>query len=248
MPSWRIILLTLIHCAANSMNEKDEILEHPLYHGTSSIFLDGIIQHGLGGLNPIAEWKIPDVAKEIYPLVQEHFANSGQAMLKVDLFSRMVKQFSGAWNFQHGDTYLSPSYQAAVRYATNQRYGSELLTCTLFFLDELLRLNVQGVSEDLFGRYPDVFNKLNVSPAPILIKLREVPTRYLLSEAGSDATPALQQMKTTAKDTPELFELLHQQDSFRLRFPIQISKLELYFINVTRWDPVCPRYFLYPLG
>jgi hypothetical protein len=27
----------------------------PLYHGTSTIFLNGILEHGLGGWNPIQE-------------------------------------------------------------------------------------------------------------------------------------------------------------------------------------------------
>jgi hypothetical protein len=27
----------------------------PLYHGTSTLFLNGILEHGLGGWNPIQE-------------------------------------------------------------------------------------------------------------------------------------------------------------------------------------------------
>jgi len=41
-----------------------------LYHGTLSLFLDGIIKNGLGGMNPISEWKNLDLAREIHPMVE----------------------------------------------------------------------------------------------------------------------------------------------------------------------------------
>lgn len=78
----------------------------------------------------------------------------------------MVEQRSAAMNFQHGETYLSPSRLTAIRYAANKRYGSELLSYTLYFLNELIRLEVDGVQDKLYRAYPHIFEK------PIFLRRR----------------------------------------------------------------------------
>lgn len=44
-----------------------------LYHGTSSIFLPSILENGLGGINAVKEWGILELAREIFPYVEENF-------------------------------------------------------------------------------------------------------------------------------------------------------------------------------
>src|SRR5690349_20133729 len=87
----------------------------PLYHGTSSLFLGSILRAGLGGVNPISQWKVLEFAQEIYPLVEKHLSTQDDFMVKAQTFKFMVEQTSAAWNFQHGDTYLSPALSTAVR-------------------------------------------------------------------------------------------------------------------------------------
>ncbi len=58
------------------------------------------------------------------------------------------------------DTYLSPSSATAVRYAVNKRFGSELLSYTLDFLDELVRRKVPGIVDGLYQRYPHIYDLL----------------------------------------------------------------------------------------
>src|SRR5262245_62044800 len=128
-------------------------LQIPLFHGTSTLFLDSIIDSGLGGINPVTEWKILELAKAIYPLVKEHIAHENDWMCKASSFGSMVEQKSAAMNFQHGDTYLTPAFRTAVRYAVDKRFGSELLSYTLDFLDELLRRKIPGVANDLYQQY-----------------------------------------------------------------------------------------------
>lgn len=222
------------------------MLQLSLYHGTSTIFLDGIIKYGLGGMNPISGWKVLELAKEINPLVQQHFTE--QYALKAATFQKMVDQSCGNWNFQHGDTYLTPSQKTAIRYAVTEKYGSELLTYTLFFLDELVRINAPGVCDDLYQRYRTAFNTLDINPAPLLIKLGAAPIRSLASEHGGDATEVLKRMEVTASEDPDIFEVLHQQDNFRLCSPVPLSDLEVFLINVTRFNAYEPEYTLYPVG
>lgn len=76
----------------------------PLYHGTSTLFLSGIAESGLGGKNPLAEWKVLDFARAILPLVQEHFSRDRGWMQKAQSFGFMAEQLSASMNFQHGDT------------------------------------------------------------------------------------------------------------------------------------------------
>jgi len=65
----------------------DDELPIPLYHGTSSLFLESIISLGLGGCNPIAEWKVLEFAQVIYPLVEEHLAQLNEFMVKAGSLS-----------------------------------------------------------------------------------------------------------------------------------------------------------------
>ena len=109
-------------------NASGDKVSFPLYHGTSSLFLDSIIKVGVGGTNPIADWGVLEFAKELYPLVEQHLSHVDGHMAKCASFKLMVQQKSEALNFQHGDSYLSPAKSTAIRYAVNNRYGSEMLT------------------------------------------------------------------------------------------------------------------------
>ena len=42
------------------LNSRDQ-LTIDLFHGTSSLFLDSILSHGLGGINPVKDWKILEI-------------------------------------------------------------------------------------------------------------------------------------------------------------------------------------------
>ncbi len=219
-----------------------------LYHGTSSLFLGSILRFGLGGLNPIAEWKVLEFARLIYPLVKEHIAKRDDFMIKAQAFGFMVEQLSADMNFQHGDTYLSPSRSTAVRYAVNKRYGSEFLTYILDFLAELVRLNIDGVSDRLYQAYPHIFEKLDISPAPLLIQVENIDSAELSTENGGDAGPMVKEVHEAVRSSPEWCEVLLQQSNFRLRRPISGTKLKIWFIDVVRWDRFSPEYSLYPLS
>lgn len=228
------------------MSNSTERLPVLLYHGTSTIFLDGIINSGLGGRNQLAEWKVFELAKVLYPLVHEHLATEPDWMLKVQSFGYMAEQRSSAMNFQHGDTYLSPSALTAVRYAVDKRYGSELLSYTLDFLQELLRRKVPSVADELYRKHRDLFHLLDVSCAPLLIGVEGAHAAELASEDGGDPGRVLNHVLSTLKENGENAELL-QQSNFRLRGSIPIARLRVWLVNVTRWNPYIPEYSLHML-
>jgi hypothetical protein len=219
-----------------------------MYHGTSTLFLRGILEHGLGGKNPIEEWRVLNFAQEILPLAERHPSHIKAFTLKIGSFKRMTEQFSEHWNFQHGDTYLSPSRSTAIRYASNNRYGSELLTYSLDFLRGLLDREVPGVDSEIFRRHPHIFHKLDVSPAPVLIEIDGIPKSALRSEHGEDPSTAIKELEMAMAKHPESIEDYCQQTNFRLRAPIPAERLKISLLVVTRWDPIFPEYDLYPIA
>lgn len=226
-----------------------EKLPIPLYHGTSSLFLGSIIRAGLGGANPIADWNVLEFAHLIYLLVEKHASALQDFILKAQSFKFMMEQKSAAMNFQHEETYLSPSLSTAVRYAADNRYGSELLTKTLDFLAELIRLKVDGVADKLYQAYPHIFEKLDIYPAPLLIQVENIDSAALASEGGGDAEHALEFVHETVRSSPEMCDVLLQQTNFRLRRPVSVTELKIWFIDVVRWVPYGrPEFSLYPLS
>ena len=210
-------------------------------NGTSTLFLEGIIEAGLGGRNQLAEWKVLEFATVVYPLVREHLSTDPDWMVKAQSFGFMVEQRSGQMNFQHGDAYLSPS-AAAVRYAVNKRYGSELLSYTLDFLQEMLRRKIPSVADDLYHEYPQMFNLLDVSSAPLLIGVDGAAVDELVAEKGGDAAPVFNHVLATLRENRDGAEILLQQSNFRLRRAIPVSRLTFWLVNVTHWNPVFPQY------
>lgn len=225
-----------------------ETLPIPLYHGTSTLFLTGIVESGLGGKNPIADWKILEFAAAIHPLVQEHFSRDEGWMVKAQSFGFMVEQKSAAMNFQHGDTYLSPSLATAARYAINKRFGSELLTYALVFLDELIRRKVPGVVDKLYRRFPHVFGFLDISCAPLLVRINRAPINILIDEHGGDASHNLNQVATVMRESRDMADVLLQQTNFRLRQSMPVAELTFWLINVGRWHSLQPEYSLHLLS
>lgn len=102
----------------------------------------------------------------------------------------------GGFNFQHGNgLYLSPSKKTAVGYASNNIYGSELISSTLKILRELVKKEVKGVRDDLFRKFPDAFRLLDINPAPILIQVNDVLSTSLLDENGGDPSKSLRRIE-----------------------------------------------------
>jgi hypothetical protein len=219
----------------------------PLYHGTSTLFLSSIVEFGLGGRNPIKEWRVLEFAKAIYPLVAKHLAIEDDWMVKAQSFKWMVEQRSAAMNFQHCETYLSASPLTAVRYALNKRCGSELLSYTLDFLAELARLKVDGVCDQLYRIYPHIFEQLDTSPAPLLIQIDGIAPAAIMAENGRDPEPILNQIHEVMQKSPDL-RILLQQANFRLKGSVPSDELKVWLISPIRWDPICPDYSLYPLS
>ena len=226
----------------------DDVIPFPLYHGTSTLFLDDIVRCGLGGKNPIAEWGVLGFVRELLPLVEAHLGDNPQLVQKIHSFGRMARQDVGGWNFQHGDTYLSPSSSTAIRYATNKRFGSELLTYAIDFLQELVQREMPGIRDRMYQRFPHMFRFLDISPAPILIEIPRLPYAAIAAdEHGRDPAESLAKLCRHWEQDVGIFEAVGQQSNFRLARLQPVSNLKISLINVSMWRAYGSDYSLYPL-
>jgi hypothetical protein len=239
----------------NKLVKKEQIINAEnqltvgLFHGTSTLFLDSIIQHGLGGLNPVVEWKLLELSKEIYELSEQHLKETKLYEVSSISFKKMVYQSNGgAFNFQHGDSYLSPSKQTAAFYAINNKYGSELLSYTINFLKELLNKDIPYVKTDLFRKFPKIFGLIEAKPSPLLIQVENVTASSLLNEHGEDPKHNLEQMQEMMNESKELYEVIMQQTNFRLTKPVETSNLKFWLINVQKWNNLTPQYNLHEIN
>lgn len=229
----------------------DNHLTVDLFHGTSTLFLDSIIKNGLGGINPVDDWKLLDLCKEVYELSEQHLKGTENKLYEKSAFSfkKMAEQSNGgAFNFQHGDTYLSPSKQTAVQYAIRKEYGSELLTYTIDFLKELLNKDIPYVKKDLFRKFPKIFGLINAKPAPLLVQLKNVNVSSLLSEHGEEPKHNLDEMQEMMNESKEMYDAVTQQTNFRLTAPVKTTDLKFWLINVQKWQNYSPEYNLYEIN
>ncbi|WP_229971392.1 hypothetical protein [Pontibacter harenae] len=230
------------------VSNKNNQLKIDLYHGTSTLFIESIIKNGLGGVNPVEDWKLLELGREVFDLSKIHLRNSELFERSSASFQNMTEQTkTGSFNWQHGATYLSPAEKTAVSYATRKQYGSELLTYTLEFLRELINLKISYVTRDLYQRHSKVFNLIEARPSPILIQVKDVFKDSLLNELGEDPTSSLQSIEKEINDFPETYEDVLQQCNFRLTKAIPASQLKFWLINITEWNQFSPAYKLYEL-
>lgn len=211
-----------------------EPLPFSLYHGTSTIFLKSILENGLGGINPIEEWKVLELAKEVFELSSEHLYDYAPFQKRRYSFENMVYQRTGGMNWQHGETYLSSTASKATSYATSNWMGSEILTNTADFLKELIKRNIPEAVNKLYREYPEVFKLLETSPSALLIEISGLTPEDLKSENGAEA---MQDLECVMKNQ----ELDEQEDplfkNFRLTRKIGLDKMKIYMINVLEWLP-----------
>lgn len=208
-------------------------LPFSLYHGTSTVFLKSIIENGLGGVNPIHEWNVLELAEKVFELSKEHLEDYTPFRNRRNSFENMVYQRTGGMNWQHGETYLSSTISKATSYASSNWMGSELLTTTADFLKELTKRNIPEAVNKLYKEHPEVFKLLETSPSAILIEIPGLLLENLKSENGGDVLEDLEYINNDQNLGKE--DLIFK--NFRLTKKIEPEALKIYMVNVLEWIP-----------
>ena len=210
------------------INDKN-LLTVPLFHGTSTLFIDSILKKGLGSINPLKELNLFDFGNELLLLIEKYLSETEFYKLNIDSYNKIIEQsIDGKLNFQHGNTYLAAVEKTAVSYALTNQYGSEFLSFTMKFLDELL--NKEILIQNLREKYFKVFELINMKPTPILIKVENISKNSLLNEYGDSAENNLIKMDSLIGEKWR-YDIRLDQCNFRLNSPISINNLTVY--NIT---------------
>lgn len=216
----------------------------PLYHGTSTLFLEGIAKHGLGGHDPVKALRVVECARRLLPLAETNRERSKIIDSRLASFSLMADQVAARHNFQHGQAYLSPSSDCAIGYACHKSRGSEIISYTLDIADELMNLDVSVELAELADEFAELFNLIHVSSAPVLIKVDAVDETDLISESGNEPGPNLEFIRTQRAKDPSSYELICRSRNFRLGAPVPASQLSASLILPRRYELVPTDYSL----
>jgi hypothetical protein len=208
------------------------MLEFPLYHGTSTIFLESIKKYGLGGWDPIKEWRVLECARLLLPIAEAHAEHSEVITNHIDTARKMVSQVNDGMNFQHGQVYLSPAELTAVRYATSKKKGSELISRVVLFIEELTRLKVKAVTHDIYNEFPRLVELQDIDSAPILIEVNQVKKDSLLSEKGASPDESIKFIRSAITKFNSRWPMVCQQHNFRLLTPVPANELSVSLISL----------------
>lgn len=222
-------------------------LNFPLYHGTCTLFLESIAQHGLGGWDPIKEWRVLECLRKVLPIAEKHAGPSEIIRSHMGSARSMVEQVNAGLNFQHGSVYLSPSKKTAVRYACGKKKGSELISRVVLLIEELVCLDIAEVKTDLCQEFPEVFHLQDIDAAPVLICISQLNPDMLLSERGESPEDNLAKIRDLQVRFPGSWEQISQQLNFRLTQPIRADEIAVSLIAVRKWNPYEIDYGLIPI-
>lgn len=199
----------------------DGRLTFPLYHATSSLFYDSIVEHGLGGKNPIEELKVLQALRQLLVYEKEH-------PLKVELWFYLEEmaqqQITAGSNWQHGQAYLTSSKRNARQHARN-KYGSELISETLKLYTTLGCPKEFGSDE-----YP-VLKLVAQTASPLYVTISAVPLECLSGEKGEPINEVIslheRVNESTKKEQGEEFQAAWWLElcpiKFRLLSPVKIQ-------------------------
>ncbi len=208
--------------------EENGKLKVTLYHGTNSIFMDSILEKGLGYCNPISDLNVKATAAAVFELAKEHISESILYQKNFVSFNKMIKQeVTKSFNYQHGQTYLSPSMETASNYAVSNLYGSEFVSYTLKFIEELIKHDI-SIVKDLANDNPDLFNLLRLRSSPILIGLDDLPISWLKDERGNSPEHNIKYLQEIQGNS---YESLCKQTNFRLTSVVPSDQISIYLIN-----------------
>jgi hypothetical protein len=209
-----------------------------LYHGTNSRFLDSIKQHGLGGINIVAQMNVLPLFKELHQLASSELKKEYDFVPITYRWTinSICNQSAGSQiNWQHGDVYLTPSVNRAMSFAVQNKYGSELFTYLKSLID-FIDKHSDARAQAILAKYPAVNELLNQEGRPIVFELTDLVPSDLLDEGGLPADTFFQETlhyldtlsdeEKNEKDNP--LDII----AFRLKQPLAFDRLIVHEVKI----------------
>ncbi|MBU1238621.1 hypothetical protein KJ865_02835, partial [Myxococcota bacterium] len=105
-----------------------------LYHLTNELYVQSIIEKGLGGFNPNLEYGVLEFFRHLYEIVVDCKIEESLFPRPFAAYERIYNQERGYINFSHATTYFSAQLFPAIQYASNV-FSSELLSFVIELYD-----------------------------------------------------------------------------------------------------------------
>ncbi|UII20568.1 hypothetical protein [Fulvivirga ligni] len=214
-------------------------MKFQFFHGTSSIFLNSILENGLGGINPTYDHGYLETLKRLFEIAERHLIEQQEFRIIYDTTKAMAMQaklkvqINGRdelFNFRHDGIYVALSLERAVCYASTNKYGSEILTTSIKLMDMLTNNQIDYSN---IGYSIDDFENLKLSsPKPIILKILELDENDLDKEDGKTAKEALDFLRSVlpSLSEKEKFEFF-QYCNFKILKPIPAEQLIAYELD-----------------
>lgn len=191
---------------------RDGRLTIPLYHRTSTLFLDDILEVGLGAVSPIKKYRIMETLEKLVHKGFEHSKHlPGYENALLNEGSMIVNQ-TGV-NYRYGGVYLTPSMFSAFRYSSHNQYGSELISKT-FRLYHLLKENAVPVELD----NDFLSHIINRSYQPVILVATGIDVAWLQAERSDETIDSVIEwlQSVIKKFGMEKLDAMSQQSNFEL--------------------------------
>ena len=205
-------------------------LSFPLYHGTSTYFLESIKMNGLGGRNLIKDLKAIEFLKDLEKLCDINLSTieKWQYGLKYPISLITSQRVVHGGNFQNGSVYLTPSIYTATRYSKN-KFGSEVLS-EIFNTLNLLREYSIALPKELEMLYRQIIELESREFRPVVIEIPSIPISYLCSdEKGGSVESQIMKIEKYVNDYGiDRYQGFVQQNNFRTD---KVIPLELLIIK-----------------
>jgi hypothetical protein len=221
------------------------VLTIPLHHGTSSIFLESILMHGLGAVDPIQTYDAFKFLRRVHEIAGDMLYGTDPAYdTWRPLVESMLRQQA---SFRHGTSFLSPSRLTAVRYALNNRpLGSELLNTASTLYEMIERADKKRCSDPILAKSAIPTLKSH-NPKPIVLVALKIQMKSLRGEGNGDAAENVKILEELAD--PETIEVMGQQTNFESTVTIPSDQLKAYeIIAPEEINPFFPKYSLREIG
>jgi len=216
-----------------------------LYHATSTAFLPSILEHGLGGVNIIKNYRALELFEILINLIEKHLPDYGESY--IGRMKVILRQEKGT-QWRHGGAFLTPSMDRAVKYAVNS-FGSELLGLIHGFHADVIKYipNTECILED-FKEIKQIFA---IEHRPLLLVVDDVEIKNIQGEDGNDAEYSLLKLFAIMGNSDFSIESINkagQQTNFQLVEPKEIQIESCFEIIFQSRDKMFPIYELQDLN
>jgi hypothetical protein len=200
------------------IDDRDDVLSFPLYHGTSSHYTKSL---SVGQVVPA--WPYKSAALLLLREATDQMKRLGGV---VEFWERdTLLQLSEHSNWQHGEIYVTPSLLTASKYAkTGGEHGGELLEMVWRAIERLAQLDAT-IANLLLAQAQTQMPFLKEVGRPKILQFNNVSVSQLRSEfEGNSVSETINHLKGFEIGS-DLWQLVSQQMNFRLDAAASISAI-----------------------